>query len=29
VRLRVMNDLRSEGLVTDELRWARAAEVRG
>lgn len=23
VRLRVMNDLRSEGLVTDELRWAR------
>ena len=29
VRLRVMNDLRSEGLVTDDLRWAPAAEVRG
>jgi nucleoside-diphosphate-sugar epimerase len=27
VRLRVMNDLRSEGLVTDELRWASAAEL--
>jgi nucleoside-diphosphate-sugar epimerase len=26
-RLRVMNDLRNEGLVTDELRWAPAAEV--
>ena len=27
MRLRVMNDLRNEGLVTDELRWAPAAEV--
>ena len=27
VRLRVMNDLRNEGLVTDKLRWAPAAEV--
>jgi nucleoside-diphosphate-sugar epimerase len=27
MRLRVMNDLRNEGLVTDELRWAPATEV--